>query len=141
MSRRKTAAYRRTRKDHATEVVEDYVEAIAEITRDQGSCRVRNLAEHFGVSHVTVSQRIRRLREDGYVANERYRPIRLTARGRRLAAKARERHEIVLRFLRAIGVDPATAEIDAEGLEHHVSPETLERFRLLADRELGPERG
>lgn len=128
-------AHRRTRDDHATETAEDYVEAIAELIEAVGVCRVVDLARHFGVSHVTVTKTIRRLETDaGLVATEPRQPIRLTAKGRRLAKLSRERHAIVRDFLLAIGLPARIAEVDAEGIEHHVSPETLARFREIAER-------
>ncbi len=129
-----TDAHQRTRRDHATETAEDYVEAVAELVAANGECRVRDLAERFGVSHVTVIRVVKRLERDGYVTTEPYRPVELTAAGRRLARACRERHDIVYRFLLAIGVDERVAAIDSEGIEHHVSRETLERFRAIADR-------
>ena len=115
----------RTRSDHATELAEDYVEAVADIRQDRGTCRAVDLAAHFGVSHVTVNRTIARLQRDGYVTTEAYAPIELTVKGRRLAKASRRRHEIVYRFLLALGVSQATATIDSEGIEHHVSQETL----------------
>ena len=50
-----------------------------------------------------------------------------------MAREARRRHEIVYRFLLAIGVDEPTAAIDAEGIEHHVSPKTLARFEAISN--------
>lgn len=126
-----SVAHRRTRNDHATETAEDYVEAIAHVLETQGSCRVVDLARRFGVSHVTVSRIIARLQDEGLVQTEAYRPVELTTKGRRLAKKSRERHEIVYQFLLAIGVDEKTATVDAEGIEHHVSPVTLERFEAF----------
>ena len=126
--------HHRTRRDHANETAEDYVEAVAEIIDVQGSCRGVDLARRFAVSHVTVNRIVARLQNEGLLATEPYRPILLTPRGEALAAKSRQRHEIVHRFLLAIGVDEATATVDAEGIEHHVSPQTLERFQELADK-------
>jgi DtxR family manganese transport transcriptional regulator len=126
--------HRRTRRDHATETAEDYVEAVAEILDERGSCRVVDLAERFAVSHVTVSRIVSRLQDEGLLSTERYRPIELTAKGRRLATKARYRHEVVYRFLLTIGLDEATAATDAEGIEHHVSPTTLRRLEQLTHR-------
>ncbi|HTP24549.1 MAG TPA: iron dependent repressor, metal binding and dimerization domain protein, partial [Anaeromyxobacteraceae bacterium] len=54
-----------------------------------------------------------------------YRSIFLTDMGRRLAEESRRRHQIVAAFLRTLGVPEEVAEIDAEGIEHHVSPQTL----------------
>lgn len=124
--------HRRTRRDHATETAEDYVEAVAEIQRQQATCRVTDLARRFAVSHVTVNRIVERLHKAGLLATAPYQPIRLTAKGKRLAARCRERHQIVYRFLLALGVDEATAAIDAEGIEHHVSPTTLARFQAWA---------
>lgn len=131
-TKRQSDPYRRTRRDHTTETAEDYVEAVAEILEERGECRVVDLAERFAVSHVTVSRIIGRLKEKDLVDTERYRPITLTAKGKRLAKASRERHEIVYQFLVSIGVDEETAAIDAEGIEHHVSKSTLQKFKELA---------
>lgn len=126
--------HRRTRRDHATETAEDYVEAVADILDESGTCRVADLARRFAVSHVTVTRIVARLQDEGLLATRPYRPISLTPKGKRLAARSRRRHEIVYRFLLAIAVDEATAAIDAEGIEHHVSPQTLRRLKELTHR-------
>ncbi len=120
--------FRKVRADHATETAQDYVEAISDIVHRQGVCRVKHLTEHMGVSHVTVSRTVARLRAEQLVETEQYRPIRLTAKGERLAAESRTRHEIVLRFLLALGVPETEADSDAEGIEHHVGAATLRRM-------------
>ena len=51
-----------------------------------------------------------------------------------MAKRSRERHELVYRFLPAIGVDPETAAKDTEGIEHHVSPKALEQFERIIER-------
>jgi DtxR family manganese transport transcriptional regulator len=135
-TRNSSDPHQRTRRDHATETAEDYVEAVADFLENQEACRVTDLARRFAVSHVTVNRIVERLQKEGLLATEPYQPIKLTPKGRRLAAKCRERHEVVFSFLLSIGIDEATAAIDAEGIEHHVSPTTLERFRKLA-REAG----
>lgn len=126
--------HERTRKDHATETAEDYVEAIAEILSGKETCRLVDLAQRFGVSHVTVHRIIERLKTEGLVATERYQPITLTPRGKRLARECRRRHEIVFRFLLSLGIDEKSAASDAEGIEHHVSTETLKRFKELTGK-------
>lgn len=129
-----TAAHRRTRDDHAAETAEDYVEAVADLIDASGVCRVTDLARRFGVSHVTVTRIVTRLEKEGLIETAPRRPVALTAKGQRLARRCRERHGIVYRFLLAIGVSERVAAIDSEGIEHHVSPETLARFRDLAER-------
>ena len=121
----RSAPHIRTRDDHATETAEDYVEAVADIIAERGECRVGNLAKHFNVSHVTVSRIVSRLVSEDLLKTEPYRPIELTKAGKKLADRVRHRHQVVLEFLIAIGVDSKTAAIDSEGIEHHVSPKTL----------------
>lgn len=127
------ARFRTTRAAHRDETAEDYVEAIAQIIDRDGEARVKHLAAMMGVSHVTVSRIVARIRDEGLVETAPYKPIHLTAKGRRLAEKARRRHDVVLRFLLAIGVPPKQAEIDAEGIEHHVSEATIEAMSRHAD--------
>ncbi len=126
--------HQRTRRDHSTETAEDYVEAVAEIITERTSCRLVDLAEYFAVSHVTANRIVARLQREGLLSTEPYQPIELTAKGKRLAVRCRQRHEIVYRFLLSIGIDEQTAAIDAEGIEHHVSPKTLRRFEELLQR-------
>jgi len=127
-------SFAKTRADHATETAEDYVEAVSDIVDRSGECRVKDLAEVMGVTHVTVTRIIARLQEEDLVETEPYRPIRLTAEGKRLAAESRRRHEIVFAFLLAIGVPEAEAMRDAEGIEHHVGAETLRCMRVFVER-------
>lgn len=127
--------HERTRRDHASETAEDYVEAVAELIQGAGACRVTDLARRFGVSHVTVTRIIARLQSEGLVDTEPYQPIELTTKGKRLAEKCRARHDLVYQFLLALGIDERTAAIDAEGIEHHVSPVTLAQFANFLKRE------
>jgi len=121
-----TAEHHRVlRAQHETEAAQDYCEAIAEFLDAGLEARVGRIAERFGLSHVTVSRVVRRLASEGFVVAAPRRPLGLTPRGQALAAEARRRHELVLEFLVALGVDRRTAEIDAEGIEHHVSAATL----------------
>lgn len=114
-----------TRLKHANEVAEDYVEAIADLVTETGEARVVDLAKRLGVTHVTVNRTITRLQKAGYVTSKPYRAIFLTTSGRKLADACKSRHETVVAFLRSLGISERTAEMDAEGIEHHVSPETL----------------
>lgn len=132
--------YAAVRNAHETELIEDYVELIGDLLEHKGEARATDVATRMGVSQATVARMVRRLNELGYVSNEPYRALFLTEEGRRMAAWSRQRHAIVLQFLRALGVDDATARIDAEGVEHHVSEETLELMqRFTAEREQTPD--
>jgi len=123
------ARFRHVRDAHRDETAQDYVEAIALRVEEQGECRVVDLARQMGVSHVTVSKILTRLRREGLVELDHYRPLRLTAEGKQLAAQIRARHEVVLQFLVALGVPARQAEIDAEGIEHHVGEATIRAMK------------
>src|SRR5699024_9636045 len=125
--------YSNVRKAHETELVEDYVELIADLLEAKGEVRAVALAQRMGVTQDTAGKMIRRLSESGLVTSEPYRSIFLTDAGRRMARASRRRHLVVLRFLRALGVSETTARQDAEGVEHHVSEETLGLMRRFAD--------
>ena len=125
----RTAAVRRTRNEHAQETAQDYVELIAELIAETGEARAIDLARRLGVTHVTVGRTIQRLQREGFVTTQPYRSIFLTAAGRRLAQVSRRRHEVVVvAFLTSLGISETMAQSDAEGIEHHVSAETLQAF-------------
>lgn len=126
--------FKRVREAHQTELAEDYVELIDDLIAETGEARVVDLAGRLGVSNATVNNTIQRLQRDGFVTAKPYRAIFLTERGQEMAATARERHRIVVELLIALGVDTATAETDAEGIEHHVSEATLTAFRNFLAR-------
>jgi len=128
----RAAALRSTREAHSRETVEDYVEAIADLVAATGEARVTDLARELGVSHVTVNRTIARMQRDGFVSSLPYRAIFLTETGKQLATESKARHQTVETFLRAIGVPDEVAQKDAEGIEHHVSRETLAAFAKLA---------
>lgn len=119
---------RRSRRDHALETAQDYVEAIADLSASVGDARVTDLARRLGVTHVTVNRTLVRLQRAGFVSTKPYRAIVLTDVGRRLAVECHRRHATVVAFLCSLGISEKTAELDAEGIEHHVSAETLAAF-------------
>jgi DtxR family transcriptional regulator, manganese transport regulator len=121
-------SFHRSRRDRAAEITQDYVEAIADLSSALGEARVVDLARRLGVTHVTVNRTLARLKQAGYVNTKPYRAIFLTGTGRSLAEECKQRHQTVAAFLRKLGVSKKVAELDAEGIEHHVSPETLAAF-------------
>lgn len=128
------AGFDRIRSDHRSELIEDYVELIADLIDGKGEARVVDLASRLGVTSATVNAQVSRLQRDGLVHSEPYRSIFLTEHGRALAEACRRRHGIVLAFLRAVGVPEEAARRDAEGIEHHVSAETLTSFERFVSR-------
>ena len=120
--------FEQVRNARNTETAEDYTEMIADLIRESGEARAVDLAKHFGVTGPTVNSIIRRLVREDLVISKPYRSIFLTEKGQVLADYCKKRHEIVYKFLIKIGVNSETAKNDAEGLEHHVSAETLDVF-------------
>jgi DtxR family manganese transport transcriptional regulator len=128
------AKFDRIRRAHQSEVAEDYVEMISDLIAETGEARTVDLAARFGVTSPTVNAIIRRLQREDLVETRPYRSIFLTEAGKALAEASRERHRIVRDFLVTIGVPDAIAEEDAEGVEHHVSEETLAVFAAITRR-------
>jgi len=124
--------FARVREAHRTEMQEDYVELIADLIVDRGEARAADLAERLGVTPATVGNTLNRLKRDGLVEVRPYRSIFLTPAGAAMAEHARARHRIVIDFLCALGVPADVAELDAEGVEHHLSEETLAAMQRFA---------
>ena len=101
---------------------------ISDLIAETGEARSVDLASRFGVTSPTVNATIQRLQREGLVESKPYRSIFLTLAGKKLAETSRAKHQIVRDFLIAIGVNDDVAEQDAEGVEHHVSDQTLSKF-------------
>ena len=121
--------YSNIRNQNKNEILEDYVEAIQEILEIKGDVKNADLSIHFGVSQATINKNLKRLISSKLASSEPYRSIFLTDEGKKLAAIKKEKHEIVNQFLIKLGVSKKTAQYDSEGIEHHVSDETLKLMK------------
>ena len=128
VAQEQAVSFRQAREARRTELIEDYVELIADLIDEGGEARQVDIAAHLGVSQPTVVKMLKRLVQEGFVSQRPYRGVFLTDDGRALAEESRNRHRIVESFLCALGISIETARRDAEGIEHHVSPETLQAF-------------
>jgi DtxR family transcriptional regulator, manganese transport regulator len=129
-----SAAFKRTRADHSSELAEDYVELIAELIDEKGEARGNEVALRLGVANATVVKMLKKLVDRGLVTQEPYREIMLTGEGWSLAENGRRRHDIVENFLLTLGISAETARLDSEGIEHHVSEETLRAMARFCAR-------
>lgn len=129
------ARFARQREADRSATAEDYVELIADLLREEGEARAVDLAHRMGVSQATVTATVGRLQRDGLVETKPYRGLFLTEAGQQMARTAKARHDLVVRFLIAVGLDPETAEEDAEGLEHHASEKALTAFAQFLARQ------
>jgi len=118
---------------HTTFRMEDYLEAIYELIDQKGYATSVDLAECLNVSQPSVTKMMRRLDRTELIDYEKYRGIRLTEKGVKLAKSIHERHGIISEFLRKIGVDENIANRDAEEIEHHIHPETLRKLQDLLE--------
>ena len=109
---------------------EDYLERIHELIERKGYARVVDIAASLKVRQASVTNMVKKLGHAGYVQYEKYRGLVLTDRGREVAHRIQSRHETLSRFFSLFGLDAETQRLDIEGIEHHLSPATLE---MLAD--------
>ena len=121
-------SFKKVRDAHKTENTEDYLEIIAELLNSKGEARIVDIANELDIAQATANKTIQRLQNQGFVKKDPYRSIFLTLKGQELASISKKRHIIVLTFLKKLGIDPKTAEADAEGIEHHVSDKTLKKM-------------
>ena len=109
---------------------EDYLERIHELIEEKGYARVVDIALSLQVKQASVTSMVQKLGELGYLNYEKYRGLILTEKGKQVACDVQKRHETLSRFFSLFGLDRQTQKQDIEGIEHHLSPETVE---ILAD--------
>ena len=125
--------YSKIRSQNKNEILEDYVEAIQEISEIKGDVKNADLAIHFSVSQATVNKNLKRLISYNLAKSEPYRSIFLTNEGKKLASISKQKHQIVYNFLVKLGVPKKIAQFDSEGIEHHVSEETLKLMKKFSE--------
>jgi DtxR family transcriptional regulator, manganese transport regulator len=123
------------RNAQAMAVMEDYAEMISDLIAEHGEARIADIAQLMGVTHPTATKAVARLKREGLAVSRPYRGVFLTEDGATLADRVRARHRVVVDLLKAVGVPEQTAELDAEGMEHHVSEETLAAFQAFLGRQ------
>lgn len=111
---------------------EDYLERIQELIDDKGYARVVDIANSLDVTQASVTNMVQKLAETGYVDYEKYRGLTLTKKGGDVARLIRRRHVTLSRFFSLLGLDELTQLKDIEGIEHHLSPDTVDCLNDLA---------
>ena len=112
---------------------EDYLERIHEVIEEKGYARVVDIASSLKVKQASVTSMVQKLAEAGYLKYEKYRGLLLTDKGRKVARKIRNRHETLSRFFSLFGLDAESQRQDIEGIEHHLSPDTVQILADLAE--------
>lgn len=111
------------------ESAEDYLEAILVLSKQGGGVRSVDIASMLGVSKPSVSHAMKLLREDGYIAMDRYGTVTLLEKGEEIAMRIYERHQVLTKMLEGLGVSEEVAKADACKLEHDVSDESFEKIK------------
>ena len=105
---------------------EDYLESMIILREKNGYVRSIDIAGFLGVTKPSVSNAMKRLREEGYIEMDKTGFITVTAKGMAIADKIYTRHKKLTDFFVALGVDPDVAEDDACRIEHDLSDETFD---------------
>src|SRR3954451_23924411 len=111
---------------------EDYLERIHELIEEKGYARVVDIASSLKVKQASVTSMVQKLGEAGYLKYEKYRGLILTEQGREVAREIQNRHETLSRFFSLFGLEAETQKHDIEGIEHHLSPDTVHIVSDLA---------
>ncbi len=109
---------------------EDYLERIHELIESKGNAHVADIAQSLNVGQPSVTSMVQKLADEGYLRYEKYRSLTLTDAGRAVAERIRNRHLVLASFFTLFDLDDDTQARDIEGIEHHLSSDTL---NTLAD--------
>ena len=109
---------------------EDYLERIHELIESKGTAHVADIAQSLNVGQPSVTSMVQKLADEGYLRYEKYRSLTLTDAGRAVAERIRNRHVVLASFFTLFDLDDDTQARDIEGIEHHLSSDTL---NTLAD--------
>jgi Mn-dependent DtxR family transcriptional regulator len=113
--------------------VEDYLEQILDLINTKGYARVADIAQGLKISQASVTNMVQRLDAEGLLKYEKYRGLVLTTAGETLARNIMRRHQLLTDFLRMLEIEEEVVYHDVEGMEHHISPQTLNAIEALME--------
>lgn len=117
----------------ATPSMEDYLERIYKLIDEKGYARVSDIAEGLEVHPSSVTKMIQKLDKDNYLIYEKYRGLVLTSKGKKIGKRLLDRHQMLEDFLRTIGVMEENIYKDVEGIEHHLSWDSITCIESLTE--------
>jgi Mn-dependent DtxR family transcriptional regulator len=121
------------KKQMATPSMEDYLERIYKLIDEKGYARVSDIAEGLEVHPSSVTKMIQKLDKDNYLVYEKYRGLILTPKGQRMGKRLVDRHILLEQFLKIIGVSEDQIYKDVEGIEHHLSWDSITCIESLIE--------
>lgn len=116
-----------------TPSMEDYLERIYKLIDEKGYARVSDIAEGLEVHPSSVTKMIQKLDKDEYLVYEKYRGLVLTHKGKRMGKRLVDRHQLLESFLKLIGVREENIYRDVEGIEHHLSWDSITCIEVLME--------
>ncbi|QMV44231.1 transcriptional regulator MntR [Cohnella cholangitidis] len=116
-----------------TPSMEDYLERIYRLIDEKGYARVSDIAEGLEVHPSSVTKMIQKLDKDSYLIYEKYRGLVLTNKGKKMGKRLVDRHLLLENFLQIIGVQEDKIYADVEGIEHHLSWDSITCIETLVE--------
>jgi len=116
-----------------TPSMEDYLERIYKLVDEKGYARVSDIAEGLSVHPSSVTKMIQKLDKSSYLVYEKYRGLMLTSKGKKMGKRLMERHRLLESFLKTIGVQEENIYKDVEGIEHHLSSDSITCIETLVE--------
>jgi len=113
--------------------MEDYLERIYKLVDEKGYARVSDIAEGLCVHPSSVTKMIQKLDKSSYLVYEKYRGLMLTSKGKKMGKRLMERHQLLESFLTLIGVQEENIYKDVEGIEHHLSSDSITCIETLVE--------
>jgi Mn-dependent DtxR family transcriptional regulator len=123
----------RSTRSSGSVAMDDYLEQILHLIEEKGYARPVDVSERLKISQASVTNMLQRLDAEGLVKHEKYRGTTLTEEGHRIARAIIDRHELLTEFLQLFGIDEEIIYRDVEGMEHHVSRDTLNVIRAVTE--------
>lgn len=117
--------------NNQTSRMEDYLEVIYELVQSKGYATTVDISKYLNVSSPSVTKMTQRLDEMGLLIYEKYRGIKLTENGKKIALSIRNKHNLLSELFKLIGVNEDTANNDIEKLEHHLHERSIQKLKKL----------
>ncbi|MGB0088413.1 MAG: transcriptional regulator MntR, partial [Planifilum fulgidum] len=109
----------------------DYLENIYKLINQKGYARISDIAEALEVHPSSVTKMVQKLDRRKYLVYEKYRGLVLTPKGQKMGKRLVDRHQLLEEFLRIIGVSEELIYDDVEGIEHHLSWDSITCIEYL----------
>ncbi len=108
---------------------EMYLETILILSKTLNEVHAVDISAEMGISKPSVSRALGRLKDENCLIIDASGRIAFTEKGRSIAEKIYERHQVLTQMLVSLGVNESAAAEDACKIEHDLSDETFEKIK------------